>query len=543
MKPLVLTITVAWVSLAAPGYTGSKACARCHSAIYSKYLNTAMGRSLVPAQETRRLAPMQPVRVMESGITYELSRQGDDLYQTEYRQDGSGHDVFRVSWKLEYAIGSGANGITYAIRRGNYLFEAPLSYYAKTQSWELSPGYEKTTTGFSRLIPEGCIACHSGRARPVADNAGLYLEPPFSEMAIGCENCHGPGEFHASHPAKVTIVNPARLSPGRASEICMNCHEAGDTRTFQPGKTNADFRPGKPLGDTVAILKIPPRPADASKDLLEHNFSMMLSRCYRASNGRMGCLTCHDPHGSASDVAAAGSYNSKCLTCHADRACKLPVALRAREASGCIGCHMPKANIGFIAHSALTNHRIVRNPGEPLPEVAYHLTTPDLPDLIYVNRTNEKALTPLMLLQAYGELSDRAPQYRDRYLHTLARFSTSSDIPLINAALGIKASREGAPAANVIALLSKAMDGGFKAPSAFEALVTALSNERRGPEAIAVLKRGIELSPWEPRLQKLLALEYIHAKQYDLATKTLQKYLDAFPEDQFVRDLLKKVQR
>jgi hypothetical protein len=541
VKPLVLTITVVWVSLAAPGYTGSKVCARCHSAIYSKYLNTAMGRSVVRAQETRRLGPIQPVRITESGITYELSRQGDDLYQTEYRQNGSGQDVFRASWKLEYAIGSGANGITYAIRRGNYLFEAPLSYYAKTHSWELSPGDEKTSTGFSRLVPEGCIACHSGRARPAADNAGLYLDPPFAEMAIGCENCHGPGEFHASHPAKGTIVNPARLSPRRASDICMNCHEAGDTRTFQPGRTSADFRPGESLSDTVAILKIPPRPADASKDLLEHNFSMMLSRCYRASNGRMGCLTCHDPHASASGTSSSPSYNAKCLTCHTDSSCRLAVALRAREASGCIGCHMPKANIGFIAHSALTNHRVVRKTGEPFPEEAYHLTAPDLPDLIYVNRTREKPLTPLMLLQAYGELSDRAPEYRDRYLQTLGQFPTQGDIPLINAALGLKASREGAPAANVIAWLSKAVDEGFKAPSVFEALATALSTDGRGPEAIAVLKRGIELSPWEPRLQKLLALEYIHAKQYDLAREALRQYLKAFPEDQFVRDLLKKV--
>ena len=541
MKPLVLTFTVAWVSFAAPGYTGSKVCARCHSAIYSKYLNTAMGRSVLPAQETRNLAPIQPVRIAEGGITYELSRRDNDLYQTEYLQDGSGRDVFRASWKLEYAIGSGANGITYAIRRGNYLFEAPISYYSKTHSWELSPGYQKTTTGFSRLIPEGCIACHSGRARPVADKPGLYLDPPFAETAIGCENCHGPGEFHASHPAKGTIVNPARLAPGLGSDICMNCHEAGDTRTFQAGKTNADFLPGKPLSDTVAILKIPPRRSGAAKDLLEHNFSMMLSRCYRASNGRMGCLTCHDPHAPASDTAVPGAYNSKCLTCHTESACKLPVASRAREASGCIGCHMPKANIGFISHSALTNHRIVRTAGEPLPEEAYHLTTRDLPDLIYVNRTSEKPLTPLMLLQAYGELSDRGPEYRDRYLQTLAQFSNPSEIPLINAALGLKASREGAPAANVIALLSKAVDAGFKAPSAFEALATALSAAGRGPETIAALKRGIELSPWEPRLQKLLALEYIHAKQYDLARETLRQYLKAFPEDQFVRDLLKKV--
>ena len=56
-----------------------------------------------------------------------------------------------------------------------------------------------------------------------------------------------------------------------------------------------------------------------------------------------------------------------------------------------------------------------------------------------------------------------------------------------------------------------------------------------------MLQHGIEFSPWEPRLQKLLALEYIHAKQYDLAKQTLQNYLNAFPEDELVRELLRKV--
>jgi predicted CXXCH cytochrome family protein len=522
----------------ADGYVGSEACARCHKTIYDNYRSTPMGRSLVPASDTSQLTPSRPITITSGALTYELTRRGKDLYQSESQKD-----IFSVTYKLEYSIGSGVNGITYAIRRGNYLFEAPLSYYARTKTWELSPGYENTSTGFSRTITEGCVDCHSGRPRAVAGSEGLYLDPPFAEMAIGCENCHGPGKQHAAHPSKNTIVNPARIAPRLASDICMNCHEAGDTRAYQPGKSNADFRPGTPLNHTVAVLKIPPSPADPSKDLLEHNFSMLLSRCYRASDGRMSCVTCHDPHGTPAKAGVPAYYEKKCLTCHTTSSCKLPAAARAREPGGCIACHMPKAEIGFIAHSALTNHRIVARPGDPLPDAAYQLTTPELPDLIYVNRTGDAPLSPLMLLDAYGELSDRDPRYRARYFGTLEKVSRDTDTPLVQAAVGMKAFKEGAPDSNrtAIAYLSKAIENGFGGPAAFETLATALANEGRTSEAITTLNRGIELSPWSPRLQKLLALQYIHAKQYDLAKQTLQRYLESFPEDQFVRDLLKKV--
>src|SRR6266700_2571043 len=35
------------------GYAGSAACARCHGAIYRSYLQTAMGRSMTPAEPDR----------------------------------------------------------------------------------------------------------------------------------------------------------------------------------------------------------------------------------------------------------------------------------------------------------------------------------------------------------------------------------------------------------------------------------------------------------------------------------------------------------
>ncbi len=67
---------------------------------------------------------------------------------------------------------------------------------------------------------------------------------------------------------------------------------------LRPGKDYRDFKPGMPLDDTLAIFMVPPRRDSPQTDLLEHYFSMTLSKCYRSSDGRLSCITCHDPHSS-----------------------------------------------------------------------------------------------------------------------------------------------------------------------------------------------------------------------------------------------------
>ena len=62
----------------------------------------------------------------------------------------------------EYVIGSGTNGQSYAIRRDDALFQAPLSYYSKPKKWALSPGFESSDVGFNRPIPDW-LRCLSQR--------------------------------------------------------------------------------------------------------------------------------------------------------------------------------------------------------------------------------------------------------------------------------------------------------------------------------------------------------------------------------------------
>lgn len=549
----------------APGvkYVGSKVCAKCHTQIYNEFIKTDMGRSMELADEPaqlRRISSPVTLHVERLKRTYEVFTKDGRLYQSEYQRAPDGSTLFRDTQQLAYAMGAGANGVTYIVQKGSYLFESPLSYYAQSHSWDLSPGYEFADYGFHRPVPAACIICHSGRPHPVPGRDGLYQSPPFNELAIGCENCHGPGELHvrqrldgAPLPGGVdrSIVNPADLPGWLANNVCMICHQGGDTRVVQPGRTYADFRPGTPLERTVAIFAIPFSPQNPPQSpFLQHYTLMSLSKCYRSSGGKMSCITCHDPHVQPSAASAPSYYRRKCLACHTEKSCALPLAVRLRKSppDNCVGCHMPRQKLARISHSALTDHRIIAYADEPFPESAFHQTTPRLPDLVHVDRMpGGSVIDPLVLFQAYGELmTERSPyasQYRAKYNKFLDQLAHSRPHdPLILSALARRELRMPQELALAQEHLREALQQGSTLESDYELYATLLARNGSVAEAISALKRGIALNPYSTRLYKRLALDYIALHNYDEALTTMKAELNVFPEDSFMRSLVKRVE-
>jgi hypothetical protein len=557
-------------------YAGSKACAGCHQHEVQEFRHSPMGVSMRPANTPDELARVpEPVTIFNADFDryFRVFRDGDDLYQSEYQTDTSGKVIFETTRKLEYSVGSGMNGFTYLVRRGDRLFEAPLSYYSKPRKWDLSPGYVAADMGFTRPALSGCLACHNGQPEAVPDREAEYRNPPFrfGEVAIGCEACHGPGSVHIREVGRrraplphgaidTSIVNPAKLSQRLANDVCMNCHQGGHTRVLQPGKDYTDFRPGTPLDVVAAIFKVPLKKeereeADKAQVLapvrgsLEmpswwKNSSLEMSRCYRASGEKLRCVTCHEVHNYPAEAEKAAYYRSKCLTCHSETSCKAPASERlgSKPSNDCAGCHMPKRPVGGIAHSESTNHRIVRQPGQPLPDIAFD-EPQDIPGLVYLNRSDRNKPVPaLTQLAAYGETMKKDPSLGPRYLAVLDDLSRSDqDNTIVLAALGRRAlyEKEYEKAAGY---LSRALERGSQATTTFLDLGDALSAAGKHEDAAAAYQRGIEVSPYAPVLYKSLALEYITLKQYDRAHEVIRRHVELFPEDSFMRGLLSKIE-
>jgi len=546
-------------------YVGSAACSRCHVEIASHFAKASMGHSLTRiTPEFLKTLPLSS----QAGTSYydaksdhhfEVHAENGKLYQTEF-QTSAGKEVFRNTHELEWIIGTGENGFGALLRRDGYLFQAPLSFYTKAGQWGLSPGYENANYSFNRIIQPGCIYCHSGRPQPVANFAGKYDSTTFTQTSVGCENCHGPGSAHVqamgdgeefAKGKDPTIVNPAGLSGQLSDDICMGCHQTGDARVLQPGKTYQDFRPGESLDKTVSIFQIPPsRENPPQDDHVEHYYSMSLSKCFRVSASKpaaqqMRCITCHDPHVEPTGAEIPVFFNGKCMSCHTSASCTATQATRQQTTpvDNCIGCHMPKRDVVVISHSSITNHRILARSDEAFPEEAFKQTTAAMPDLIHLNAVGARdsnAATPSALtrLQAYAILEIAKPQFHASWLKTLAELETStSDNALVQAALGHRELL----AHNLSAAIDHLRQS-LKLDPVQSVVYVDLSEaeDQSGhvEEAIADAKKAVELDPFVAGMQKTLVFRLINGKHYDEAEAAMEKYLHNFPEDDFMRKML-----
>jgi len=130
------------------------------------------------------------------------------------------------------------------------------------------------------------------------------------------------------------------------------------------GRQLADFRPGLPLHEFISIYVRSAGHLD-QKMAVGQVEQMYASQCFQQSNGKLGCISCHDPHDYPAQAEKTEYYRRRCLVCHEEIGCKLESKVRRMKSpeDSCIECHMPAFPTADIAHAAATNHRIPRIPG------------------------------------------------------------------------------------------------------------------------------------------------------------------------------------
>ncbi len=364
-------------------FVGSAVCSNCHAEIARRYEANPMfhAAAVNSAATTTFSTPGEPNRFQIESYRYNVDVDGDQVVHREELLDAKGKVICQQSAVAGYSMGSGIRGKSYLIDRGGLIYQSPISWYTQDKVWDLSPGYSVhiPVTRFYRRVTDECLSCHLGRVAMADRNAPDRLKtPPFLELGVGCERCHGPGRKHVelfetgnvSPETDRQIVNPDKLDPWRRDSICFQCHLTAK-RILRYGRRHFDFRPGQGLEEIWTMLIHPDDTVEGRPEkAVSHVQEMYSSKCFRESAGKFTCTSCHDSHGVPTAAERVDFYQKRCLECHTDRGCTVAEAERlAPPASGsCLHCHMPRRRTGDIPHLSQTDHRVRKRPTAP-PEI------------------------------------------------------------------------------------------------------------------------------------------------------------------------------
>jgi tetratricopeptide (TPR) repeat protein len=509
------------------GYVGDAACARCHREIAAAYRSHPMGRSLAPVGAAGEGPPTSAAAGLPfeaKGVLYTVERRDGHMVHKATRRDRDGSVLGEIEAEVSFALGSGTRGIAYLIERDGFLFQSPIAWFAQPGRWDISPGYGDFTAdpNFERPIQPACLSCHTNQFRPVAGMWNRYEPPIFEGHSIGCERCHGPGALHvdrggSSGESDLTIVNPANLAPALRESVCQQCHLQGSFRFTRAGREPLDFRPGLPWHRFWAVYLM----AQGNQGKFEavgHVEQMESSRCFRASQGQLGCISCHDPHRLPEPSTKAAYYRGRCLECHEQRGCALPSAERQSRGPGedCVACHMPRPAVTNIPHTAATDHRIPRGgpgsepegprlaPGRPgeIPLVDYHW------GLMSEEERRDAARDRGVALGWVARITNAPP---------LAQVAATQALPLLEAA--VRDRPDDLPARESLGHAYRFLDRPEDALRAFEEVLRIepgreltlwatgrlLGHLQRPQRARSVLQETIAVNPWRADYRLSLA--------------------------------------
>lgn len=322
-------------------YAGRQTCVKCHKDINEQYSLSAHFHTSAPFSNDILKAALRhndQIYFNES-LKVVIEERNDEIYQVAYSANKEVN-----AKRFDVSFGSGEKARTFAYWEDTGLYQLPLTYYAKINSWINSPGFPSDHVDYKRAIIGRCLECHSSFAQTKTVKTGslsVTEEVVKGSVAYGidCQRCHGPAAehvaFHEDNPGgKVAkyIVKIRDLSRQQKIDQCAVCH-SGNNQT--PQKSTFGFLPG----DTLADYYYPY--SNIATELDVHgNQSQMLasSACYIKSD--MDCSSCHNTHITEKNNAAL--FAQRCMNCHIADTHPLASKLGAVSLTkNCIDCHMP----------------------------------------------------------------------------------------------------------------------------------------------------------------------------------------------------------
>ena len=475
---------------------------------------------------------------------YEMVLEDGKYKFRRYQVDGESEQINVFEQEVDWILGSGAAVRNYLYQTdAGEIYQLPLSYYSQEKIWYMTPGYDRRVhEGVTRQITRECMFCHNDYPDVAKGSDAYGMRPVFPAelpQGIGCQRCHGPGAEHvlaalgdqaSAEKLRGTIVNPARLEPALRDAVCDQCHlqpsaEIAGVRRF--GRSDYSFIPGNPLTDYLVPMQVA-GPDGAPSDRFEinhHSYRLRQSKCYERSEGRLSCVSCHDPHQNIAAAEQAAHYRDRCLGCHetGDFEAVHEAAAVPSNPEDCVACHLPRRRTQDVVHAAMTDHLIRRRPGLNEPLSPLRETRPVLGNLPFLEPSRapegpeREMYGPVAMIRASSGASTVAT---DRLEGMLAMVTPEPADPQLDLLRGQPGQRRFAAAERTArAILDRYPDN----RRAKEWLGLSLLTQGKDDEAIEKLSEAAKGDPGSPEVLYNLGLALLRKDRHEEALEHLQR--------------------
>jgi predicted CXXCH cytochrome family protein len=441
-----------------PGYAGTAACAGCHAEQMTGWQDSHHDLAMQTASPSAALGNFADGQFEHNGITTRFYTENNTLMV-----DTDGPDGKLTSFPVRYTFG------VYPLQQ--YLLELPDGkIQALSIAWDSRPAQAGGQRWFHLYGDEPidhtdvlhwtkpsqnwetmCADCHSTNLVSRFDLESRSFETTWSEINVGCEACHGPGEQHVSWavtqdpdiPDKGLVLqfserddvlwiadpesgNSKRSKPRTSHKeinACAGCHSRR-SRVAEGNDPATDFL------DTYMPATIEPPLYHRDGQILDEVYvygSFLQSKMHAAG---VSCSDCHDPH--SLELRAPGP--TVCLQCHAaETFATVEHGMHEPEIANCIDCHMPATT--YMQVDARNDHsfRI------PRPQITINLGIPNACNQCHADQSAEWALQAINehfersdeLIPHWSEALAATGENNQPSMELLALLSSDTDVPAI----------------------------------------------------------------------------------------------------------------
>jgi predicted CXXCH cytochrome family protein len=407
-----------------PAYVKSAACAECHPTQHQQWAGSHHDQAMQPATAETVRGSFNDVRVSHRGVISRFFKRDGRFFVNTEGPDGKTADfevryTFGVAPLQQYLVefpGGRLQGLTIAWDTGKkrwfplypterFAPDDPLHWTGRYQNWNAM-----------------CADCHSTDLKKNYDLAGDTYRTAWSEINVGCEACHGPGEAHvawaraakgkAAKPGADGLVVRLKTADARAEvDMCAACH-ARRTRL------GVEDRPGQPFLDRFRpdLLRAGRYHADGQQlDEVYVYGSFLQSKMYQRG---VRCSDCHEPH----SLKLRAEGNAICTRCHQTQPDARFPTLTAKAydtpahhfhkagspGARCVNCHMPAKTYMIVQPRPDHSLRV------PRPDLSVRLGTPNACTQCHSDRSPQWAADAVA--KRYGPNRRQEPHFGEVFI-------------------------------------------------------------------------------------------------------------------------------